>query len=778
MSISRETILQGDVADSTDLSDFNQSGLAENDILMRNGSNEWVNSTTLPAAAIASDSISFDMMVDATGEEKLVGRGEGSGGGTLGEITLGTNLSMTSGVLNAAGASGDTVTVNGSALSGTQVDFDDATPGAQGAGVNVLWQKDASDPDNVSAYVAEGAVSNALIRDSAALSVIGRSANSSGDVADIAGTDGQALRVSGTTLGFGTLASAAYAAESVTYEKLEHSAGFDVIGKSSTGAGDPASIAAGDETVLGRTGGGDLGFAALATGQVAANAIEYAKWQQLAGFSIPAKAGTGTGNAADLTAGSDSVLGRVASGDLAFGKVALSQQADIVQARLLGRGGASGTGAPELLTIGSGLSMAGTELSATGGAGDYVEVNAVGTTDGANFNNTVPAAVGNGVNVLFQRSGTSPDSVSAYMAAGSIDTDMLGASAATYAKIQDVSATDRLLGRGTAGAGVIEEITLDSSLTLTATDLAVTNPSSAGLSGYVMNASSVIVADHTDRVVNGNARGANSVDLQTERAGVAEVAAAANSVICGGKNNQIGSTSQYGAIQGGLDNTISDAGLGHVVGGGNTNAISGASTSWGVIAGGSTNTVTAARGAVGGGVYNNVDQADGTIAGGKQATTVRFGEVACGGGTAAEAQKVQNVASALTTDATLTTMGYTNALADWTAPAIDTATIPFPAAGTYVLSVEGTVVGMRAETSDTAACFKIAFAVKKNSGGTVSFVGNPKVSVVGRDNAALDCDVVLAATNGGVDVKVTGIAAQTFCWACEWEGAEIKVPAL
>lgn len=50
---------------------------------------------------------------------------------------------------------------------------------------------------------AANSITNAMLRQSAALSVIGRSANSVGDVADIAGTDGQLLRVSGTTLGFG-----------------------------------------------------------------------------------------------------------------------------------------------------------------------------------------------------------------------------------------------------------------------------------------------------------------------------------------------------------------------------------------------------------------------------------------------------------------------------------------------------------------------------------------------------------------------------------------------
>lgn len=40
-----------------------------------------------------------------------------------------------------------------------------------------------------------------------------------------------------------------------------------------------------------------------------------------------------------------------------------------------------------------------------------------------------------------------------------------------YSRIQNVSATNRLLGRASAGAGVIEEITIGSGLTLTGTTL-------------------------------------------------------------------------------------------------------------------------------------------------------------------------------------------------------------------------------------------------------------------------------------------------------------------
>jgi hypothetical protein len=54
--------------------------------------------------------------------------------------------------------------------------------------------------------VTTNGITNTLIRQSGALSVIGRSANSTGDVADIsAGTDNQVLRRSGTSLGFGAV---------------------------------------------------------------------------------------------------------------------------------------------------------------------------------------------------------------------------------------------------------------------------------------------------------------------------------------------------------------------------------------------------------------------------------------------------------------------------------------------------------------------------------------------------------------------------------------------
>lgn len=72
-----------------------------------------------------------------------------------------------------------------------------------------------------SAKIADNAIGNEHIRDSEALSVIGRSSNTSGNPADIvAGTDGYVLRRSGTTLGFGTVATAGIADGAVTEAKI------------------------------------------------------------------------------------------------------------------------------------------------------------------------------------------------------------------------------------------------------------------------------------------------------------------------------------------------------------------------------------------------------------------------------------------------------------------------------------------------------------------------------------------------------------------------------
>jgi hypothetical protein len=87
--------------------------------------------------------------------------------------------------------------------------------------------------------IGDGAISNARIRDSAGLSVIGRSANTTGDVADItAANDAEVLRRSGTSIGFGTIATAGIADDAVTYAKIQDvSATSRILGRATAGAG-------------------------------------------------------------------------------------------------------------------------------------------------------------------------------------------------------------------------------------------------------------------------------------------------------------------------------------------------------------------------------------------------------------------------------------------------------------------------------------------------------------------------------------------------------------
>jgi len=80
---------------------------------------------------------------------------------------------------------------------------------AGGGGITTLTgDVTASGTGSVASTIANNAVSNAKFRQSAALSVVGRTSNSTGNVADIAAaTSGHVLRRNGTTLDFGTIDS-------------------------------------------------------------------------------------------------------------------------------------------------------------------------------------------------------------------------------------------------------------------------------------------------------------------------------------------------------------------------------------------------------------------------------------------------------------------------------------------------------------------------------------------------------------------------------------------
>jgi hypothetical protein len=99
----------------------------------------------------------------------------------------------------------------------------------------------------ITGIVIDDSISNAKLRNSGALSVVGRSANSSGDPADISAVAASdaVLRESGNVLGFGTIATAGIAGDAVTNAKLADMAQATVKGRAAgAGTGDPTDLTA------------------------------------------------------------------------------------------------------------------------------------------------------------------------------------------------------------------------------------------------------------------------------------------------------------------------------------------------------------------------------------------------------------------------------------------------------------------------------------------------------------------------------------------------------
>jgi hypothetical protein len=134
--------------------------------------------------------------------------------------------------------------------------------------VNILYDT------AVSGVVADNSITDAKLRDSTGLSIIGRAANSSGNPADIvAASDNQVLRRSGTSIGFGQVATAGVedaaitavkiADTNVTFTKLQNVNTGVVLGRSSSGAGSVEALSVNNGLAV--SGGALSGVAATDT---------------------------------------------------------------------------------------------------------------------------------------------------------------------------------------------------------------------------------------------------------------------------------------------------------------------------------------------------------------------------------------------------------------------------------------------------------------------------------------------------------------------------------
>lgn len=269
---------------------------------------------TVATGGIADNAVTFAKLADMN-TDRLIGRDTAAAGDPE-EISLNATLEFTgAGAIQRAALTGDVTASAGS----------NATS------------------------IANDVVTDAKLRNSAANSVIGRATNSAGDPADIStSTDGHVLRMSGTTLGFGTVATAGHADDSITFAKMQNINTDRLIGRDTAASGDPEEISL--NATLEFTGAGAIQRAAL-TGDVTAsagsnattianNVVTYAKFQD-----------SGAGNVVLTRA-------NAAAGD--YGETALSAS------QLLGRGS---TGDVAAITLGTNLSMSGTTLNATGGGG-------------------------------------------------------------------------------------------------------------------------------------------------------------------------------------------------------------------------------------------------------------------------------------------------------------------------------------------------------------------------------------------------------------------------
>lgn len=136
----------------------------------------------------------------------------------------------------------------------------------------------ASNGSIVSGDLPNDGVTDAKLRNSGALSVIGRSANSSGDPADIAAGAASAavLRESGSVLGFGTVATAGLADGAVTSSKVDGTFLATLATLTGSQALTNKTVALGSNTVSGtvaqfNTALSDGDFATLAGAEVLAS---------------------------------------------------------------------------------------------------------------------------------------------------------------------------------------------------------------------------------------------------------------------------------------------------------------------------------------------------------------------------------------------------------------------------------------------------------------------------------------------------------------------------
>lgn len=640
---------------------------------------------------------------------------------------------------------------------------------------------------NLASGEITGLLPFANLADGSALSVVGRSANSTGVNASIAAaSDHQVLRRSGSSIAFGAvnLAQANAVTGLLPYANFANGTGLSVMGRASSTSGVQASIVAAADTQVLRRNGSTIGFGSinLASGGAVSGLLADDNISSAATWNAKQDGDAQLTSLAALSyAGNAGKVVAVNAGATDFELITVAGTGTVTSVAIIGTDGIEvDSGSPITTTgtiqLGVNASTMKTTLDLTGtnsgdvtlaGTPDYITLSGQVITRNAidlaaDVTGALPIANGG----TGQTSQTAAfDALAPTTTKGDLivhnGTDNIrvpvGGTNGHVLTVDSAEASGVKWAAGGGGGGLTD---ITEALN-TASPNATNNVVSLTVTGGTTNTYFALVPKGTGGILvdipdggtgGGNVRGANTIDLQTSRNASTDVASGAGSVVIG-TSNRASSTNDV-AI--GEDNN-STGGYSVTLGRYNTasnsdsSAIGRSNTSSGQSATtiGESNTASA---------YSSF--ASGYLASAR--TMSMFARSGYGGWGVGKSNVIDVPIAAATTNATPTNMGGGYGASDnYTIPNNQTHFV--------------TIMVTAASSSNTAAYMRKACI--RNNAGTTALVGS--VETIGTDietDSAWDISVTANDTSDSLQVQVTGAAATTIRWLGNIHGLELGNP--